>query len=279
VLVFLVLTQIPGALLASGILIIQILRDPVESQELTQLGIRGYMAAGRATTALLVGLGCAQIFSWILGLAISKKILGPSWKEKVGWVPTNLKGALSGLGLGVGIFFLAEGLVHLIRGLIPHVAGESELKGILAPWPWWLAVLIIGLGPGIGEELWCRGFLGHGLVSRLGTVRGVLLTSLLFGLMHIDPAQATYAAALGVILHLLRLGTGSLLPPMIAHTFNNSVSMLGVCKDSPVRPHLEALDTLVSGMPWAALLLGLVLCSIVLIPFLPVSTPRKETNR
>ena len=32
--------------------------------------------------------------------------------------------------------------------------------GMIGYWPWYLGVLIIGIGPGIGEELFCRAFLG-----------------------------------------------------------------------------------------------------------------------
>jgi len=264
VLIFLVLTQIPGALIASGIMVLQILFDPERSRQLTEMGVRSYMAAGHATAALIAGLGTAQLLTWILGMAISRRVLGKTWRQQVGWVATDSFGLAMGMTMGLGIFLFAEGLVHLIRSWVPHIAGESELQGIFSSWPWWLGVLVIGLGPGIGEELWCRGFLGQGLVKRLGVVFGVGFTSLLFGIMHIDPAQAIYAAALGVFLHALRLGTGSLVPPMIAHTLNNSLSMLAVCADSPARDGLESFEAQVQMHPGLVLLIGCLLCGSVL---------------
>jgi len=93
-------------------------------------------------------------------------------------------------------------------------------------WPLWFGVLTIGLGPGLGEELWCRGFLGRGLVGRYGYFVGVLLTSFFFGLLHLDPAYAVVTAGMGVCLHYVYLMTRSLLMPMMLHFLNNSFGVL-----------------------------------------------------
>src|SRR5262249_59009304 len=70
------------------------------------------------------------------------------------------------------------------------------------------------------------GFVGRGLVARYGPIRGVLLTSFLFGLMHVVPRQVAYAAVMGVILHFTYLTTRSLLIPMLLHFLNNSLSVV-----------------------------------------------------
>lgn len=278
ILVFLVLTQVPGALIATGILFAQMFQDPEKSRMIAELGVRKYLGEGHATLALLSGLGLAQLLTWVLGITVSQRVLGKDWRTKIGLVPTNSFGLLMGLFMGAGMFLLAEGLVHLIRSWVPHIAGESELKGIFSPWPWFLGVLIIGLGPGIGEEIWCRGFLGQGLVGRLGILPGVIWTSFFFGLMHIDPAQAIYAGVLGVFLHGLRLGTGSLFPAIIAHTVNNSVSMLGVCADSPFHSSLEHLESLIKISPLATLILGLTFCgSISWLMWSAIPKPNKQS--
>ena len=108
--------------------------------------------------------------------------------------------------------------------------------GMIGYWPWYLGVLIIGIGPGIGEELFCRAFLGRGLIAKHGVIPGVLLTSLLFGLMRIEPRQVIYAPVMGILLHFVYLTTHSLLMPMLIHTLNNSLSALAVGPRSPT-PH------------------------------------------
>ncbi len=88
------------------------------------------------------------------------------------------------------------------------------------------AVFIIAVMPAIGEELWCRAFLGRGLVGKHGYVLGVLGTSFLFGAIHVDPAQGMVAMVMGIGLHYFYLTTRSLLIPMLMHFLNNALAVV-----------------------------------------------------
>lgn len=114
------------------------------------------------------------------------------------------------------------------RQWLPQLMDLDSTYLMLARWPTIICIVVIGFGPGIGEELWFRGYFGHGLVGRYGAVAGVLLSSLLFGLVHLEPSRMVGAAAVGVLLHLAYLATRSLLVPMMLHTLNNSLSMLAL---------------------------------------------------
>src|SRR5207248_983297 len=59
----------------------------------------------------------------------------------------------------------------------------------LARLPWPLAVLCGCLAPAVSEELFFRGTVGRRLLARYGPAAGVLLTTLLFALSHLDPAR------------------------------------------------------------------------------------------
>src|SRR5262249_52506622 len=89
--------------------------------------------------------------------------------------------------------------------------------------PWFWALLFAAVLPAVGEELLCRGLIGRGLVARYGPVVGVLLTSLLFGLLHIDPVRMAAATILGIALHAVYLATRSLLASMLLHASINAV--------------------------------------------------------
>lgn len=88
------------------------------------------------------------------------------------------------------------------------------------------AIAVIAVMPALSEELWCRAFLGRGLVGRHGIFWGVLMTSFLFGAIHGDPRQGTYAMLLGVILHVTYLASRSLLIPMLLHFLNNALAIV-----------------------------------------------------
>jgi membrane protease YdiL (CAAX protease family) len=101
---------------------------------------------------------------------------------------------------------------------------NSELFAQFLQLPW-IVVFIGGcLLPGLGEELYCRGFLSRVLVGRYGVVWGTLLTSMLFGAMHLEPVQATAAFVLGVGLQYVFLTTRCLPAAVVVHTLNNLVA-------------------------------------------------------
>lgn len=98
----------------------------------------------------------------------------------------------------------------------------KEMSG--APLP--LLLMIIAVAPALGEELIFRGLIGRGLVARWGIVRGVLLTSLLFGAVHLHPAHALAVIPLGVAMHFVYLTTRSFWAPVLLHFLNNAWATL-----------------------------------------------------
>jgi hypothetical protein len=117
-------------------------------------------------------------------------------------------------------------------GVRPPPAMKA-LNGIFGTFPWPLTVLAVAIGPGVVEEFWCRGFLGRGLSARYGLVAGVLLTSSLFALMHVDPSQLLVIALMGAYLHFVYLATRSIWAPILLHAMNNGVSILLVLTLKP----------------------------------------------
>ncbi len=267
---YLVVTQIPGALLAASIFGIRLWDDPVMANHLEERGVFGFLASGEATVPLIAGLGLAQILSVIYGILLSRRFFGPKWKDKIGLTQVKPGNIVAGMMLGIGLFFLAEGLSHWANHFFQKIHFEGEVAKMFAKWPWWAGVLIIGFGPALGEEIFCRGFLGCGMISRLGIIRGVLFTSLLFGVMHIAPVQAVYATILGLFLHKLVLITGTLHGSIAAHFVNNSITMLAVCEDSPLHSTMIALQNRIGNMPFLSILAGLALSSFVFWGYRPL---------
>lgn len=87
-----------------------------------------------------------------------------------------------------------------------------------------LAVLIIGMAPGVCEELLFRGYAQSGLSRRWGPWVATLLTALMFGFCHLDVVQGAFAALMGVYLGLLTERAESILPAMLCHATNNTVA-------------------------------------------------------
>jgi membrane protease YdiL (CAAX protease family) len=89
-----------------------------------------------------------------------------------------------------------------------------------------LVILCIAVAPGICEELLCRGTLLSGLRRGLGPAGAVLISSFLFAVLHLSPYRFLPQFAVGVVLALLALRSGSILPGMMVHTLHNAGAVL-----------------------------------------------------
>ena len=59
----------------------------------------------------------------------------------------------------------------------------------------------------------------------LGAGVGIVITSILFGVLHMELVQGSFAVAFGLFLgYLQTLKTHSIIPAMICHAANNTVS-------------------------------------------------------
>jgi uncharacterized protein len=148
-------------------------------------------------------------------------------------------------------------LVAGVVGLGVLLADEIETVGVLlgdqrAQLPigeaLFNALVRIPLGTALFEEVAFRGVLLAALLRRYGTVPAVVWSSVVFGLWHIaptmialqangvDPASAAGVLAIaatvalttvaGVVFAVLRLGSGSLLAPFLAHWATNAIGLM-----------------------------------------------------
>jgi hypothetical protein len=104
-----------------------------------------------------------------------------------------------------------------------------------------IPILAVGVGPGVVEELWCRGFLGRGLCARYGLVAGIVTISFFFAALHLSLSQFLVYALMGGYLHFVYLATRSLWIPVLLHMLNNSFAILasryGVVEKLNANPH------------------------------------------
>ncbi|AMV25892.1 CAAX amino terminal protease self- immunity [Gemmata sp. SH-PL17] len=177
--------------------------------------------------ALAWGMLAAQVVSLGLILLVVPRRIGPGWKQQIGvrrpyWLHIVL------VLLLVPGFIVMSDLIQTVfltlTGMKPPAAMKA-LNGVFGQFPWPLTVLAVAIGPGLVEELWCRGFLGRGLCARNGVVVGVLLTSALFSAMHLDPSQLVVIAAMGAYLHFVYLVTRSIWAPILLHAMNNGLAI------------------------------------------------------
>lgn len=131
------------------------------------------------------------------------------------------------IGSLINMIILA--IVTAIFGDFSDIASNSTSAIISTSGnPLWLQILIYLyiclLGP-ILEELIFRGVLLEGL-RKYGNAFGIIMSSVLFGLMHQNFMQCIPAAVMGIVWAAMAVKSGSLIPSMIAHIINNSLSAI-----------------------------------------------------
>lgn len=183
---------------------------------------------------------------------------------------------IRGFSLGVyaapARFFVAAAMIgvaawyvdlRIVEWLAPPSSG-SNLEQVVTGSALGASLLALAILPAIAEELVFRGVLARSLAAH-GAMLAVLVSAIVFSLYHINPSQMLGTFPLGLALGVLAVRSGSVVPGMVTHLFNNAIVLVLAHADLP------GIDTLLMRHGDAALvgasmlLLGGVLLATVKI--------------
>ena len=131
--------------------------------------------------------------------------------------------SLSTLGVSVVFVLSATYVLNLLieQVGIPNTMEDTFLAMAGNPF----GVLSISLLAPILEELLFRGAIQGCLQARgKSPWMAIVVASLIFGVVHMNPAQIPFAFLLGMMFGWLYYRTGSLLPGIVGHILNNSIA-------------------------------------------------------
>jgi sodium transport system permease protein len=132
-----------------------------------------------------------------------------------------LLGAPAGLVAAQTVFRLMDVVIPVPQELLEGF-GQALMPDSV---PTWQLVLLIALVPGITEELTFRGVLLHGLRRRFGPWGLALVVGGIFGFFHFQIFRIPATAALGVVLSIVTIYSGSIFPAIAWHTLNNGLAV------------------------------------------------------
>jgi membrane protease YdiL (CAAX protease family) len=188
----------------------------------------------------VLGAGLAVLVLW--------RRLGRSWVSELGVNRLPLVPTLLAVLCVPGLYALCTGIALLMEALLGTQDQIVEVLKLAVTMPWWLAVLALAVGPALNEELWFRGFLGRGLLGRYGPTVGIILTSLLFGIVHFSPIQSVYAVVLGLGVHLIYRATRSLWAPILVHFLFNASTVAVMFLTGGAEPFLGTTELVINGV-------------------------------
>ncbi len=152
----------------------------------------------------------------------------------------NWKVVTISFGIGLLAFFVNIAISTLFNGIIsffgysqPVTDGTSSNYVPLFPdWASFLIQLVtVAVLPGFCEEFLHRGILLNGLKD-IGIKKAIVISSLMFGLLHFNINQFFYAFVLGMLMALVAVVSKSIYPAIIIHFTNNAISVYLSCAES-----------------------------------------------
>ena len=133
-----------------------------------------------------------------------------------------------GFLLGIIAYFFNIFVSSLFNGTL-MLLGYRFPVGELGPWAgvggFFVLITLVAVLPGFCEEVTHRGMLMKSFASRIGMMRAILFSSIMFGFMHLNVVQVFYAAILGYMIALATVATRSLWVGVIMHFMNNGLGI------------------------------------------------------
>lgn len=132
----------------------------------------------------------------------------------------------------VGIFLVFTMLVGLAYevvsffypGFNPNEVQSNEFTSPTTTDATRLSFIALVVVPPIVEELVFRGFLFPAFSRRFGYIFGAIITSLLFGLAHLQLNVGIYTLVLSLLLCWMYVRLGSIIPGIVFHAINNYIA-------------------------------------------------------
>lgn len=163
-----------------------------------------------------------EVVFLVTALVVERLIKSTSIKD-IGFGAISIGTAIKSAGLAllcVPIIAILSNLTSLINGN----AAEGAITRVIDK-PMWLSLVIMALVPALVEEFVFRGILFSAYKKR-NPFKGILLSAFLFGLMHLNINQFSYAFVLGIVFGFMAYATGSIWAGVLMHFVINADSVI-----------------------------------------------------
>lgn len=176
-----------------------------------------------ADCPIITVMTIAYIYFMITGVLVCWKALKvmeipatfKASKMSVGWVLMALVAAFSGA-------FAGDLLVEITN--MPNFIEDTMMEQL--SYSFWGILTVAIVGP-IAEELVFReGVCGYLARNGAKPWKAIWVSAVLFGIIHMNPAQVVVAMVIGIILGVIYIKTGNVVLTSIIHILNNSIALI-----------------------------------------------------
>ncbi|MCL2626760.1 MAG: CPBP family intramembrane metalloprotease [Cystobacterineae bacterium] len=196
--------------------------------QVVALGLVLFFVLGIFLQSLNVVFGAwfVQVFVFFCIPWVSCRLWGQAPSRALGFWAVSLKKLAAGALLGAVCYFaVVLPLMYWVKQVVPasweKVFGGRTPFADLGGIELWLMVVLVVLAAPLCEEVFFRGFIQPKLIQRWGAPLGLLVTSVLFSFIHVDPIGFLARLALGVLFGWLAYAGASLWVSVLAHVSYN----------------------------------------------------------
>ena len=246
-----------------------------------------------------LALGISQDFAMTYGLVIVYPVqfipamlyASAVSQRNMGFEPeypldNNNFGGRSGLSMALIVSVMAISAAFVIEPvsmLLPEMsearkmAMEQMLKG-----PVWIVLISVSVFAPFFEEWLCRGIILRGLLKKMKPGWAIVISALIFGLIHMNLWQAIPAFIIGVVLGYVYYKTGSLKLTMLMHCVNNTLSV--ILSRIPGLEDVEFFAEIMSPWTYVPMIIAFAValaCGLLIIRSIPLTQSpfRKEPQQ
>lgn len=186
-------------------------------------GIFAYVVHGEGddaevlSTFISVGMNTTIVLAWLV-----------AWRNEVRPALVKLgsgKWYFCAVAMGCVTFVIAHAAV---TGLVRLLEAESVVYSdsfVALGYGWWPVILVVSVYAAIVEELAFRGVIYSALQRVLDTKEVILVSSLMFMVIHLAVPSFPHLLLIGLALGFLRWRSGSIYPCMLLHFTHNSLTL------------------------------------------------------
>jgi uncharacterized protein len=206
---------------------------------LVLLGIAGIDAvetiAQESTSLIVLNLVAGLVLQVVVfGLALLPLLAAGRPFSRL-WGPTRTTGVMVAIGLAAGVAvaivsFTLNAIVVLLAGVEEPVEQQLLQDALAGGWPLALVALLAVVVAPVVEEVIFRGVLFRALADRINLTVGLVLSSAIFALIHIEvvlsqPFALVGLFTVGFLLALAYHLTGNLMVAVLGHAVFNAISL------------------------------------------------------
>lgn len=220
-----------------------------------------------ATQSTIATAGIAMILS---GIAMIWHLIHFNYVKfnKASWTEVPVRTILLSIPFIVAAMFTFNIASEFIE--LPNIM-ENTFMGMSRNL---FGILSIAVMAPLVEELLFRGAIEGYLLQKGKTPSmAIFLSALIFGIIHVNPAQVPFAFCIGLVFGWLYYRTGSIIPGIIGHFLNNSIATFLMATSTKEEMNQKTVD-LIGTIPTYCLWLAAIIISVGMFFYLNRHLPQ-----